>query len=193
MATSPVIPTPRLRLEPFAQRHLTARYVAWLNHPETTRFSEQRHRTHTLESCRAYWQSFENSPHYFWALVAMDDAFGHIGNMNAYLDPANGVADIGILVGEASARGHGLATEAWLGVCDWLLRGAGVRKVTAGTLVTNAPMLAIMRRAGMAEDGVRRRQYVYSGEEVDMEHGALFREEWLKRFPAGPFSQAERA
>lgn len=82
MPPSPVLRTSRLRLEPFAEPHLTERYVGWLNDPDVVRFSEQRHRRHTLASCEAYWRSFEGTPNHFWAIVADDASLGHIGNIN---------------------------------------------------------------------------------------------------------------
>ncbi len=189
MASSPVIFTPRLRLEPFSEKHLSERYVGWLNDPDGTKYSEQRHRRHTLESCRQYMKSFHDTPNYFWAIVAREPPLGHIGNLNAYVEPVHSVADVGILIGEATARGKGLATEAWVAACDYLLRQAGIRKVTAGTVAPNKPMLALMDRVGMCDDGRRVRQCLWNGQEVDMIHGALFRENWLSEHPNGPFDR----
>lgn len=174
-----LIKTGRLELAPFSRRHLTARYVAWLNDPATVRYSEQRHRTHTLDACRAYWKSFEGTPHYFWAIECREPSLGHVGNLNAYVDVRNGVADLGILIGEPAARGRGLALEAWTAVCDFLFRQAGVRKITAGMMAANQPMVRLARRAGMKRDGRRRDQYLLDGKPVDIVYAALFREEWL--------------
>jgi len=177
MATSPVLETPRLRVEPFGEGHLGARYVGWLNDPEIVKFSEQRAHVHTLDSCRAYADSFAGTPNFFWAVVARDPALGHLGNMNAYVDAANGVADVGILIGQRAAHGQGYATEAWNAVCDFLLRTAGMRKVTAGTISVNTPMLRVMERAGMVDDGRRVGQRLWNGQVVDLVHKALFRED----------------
>ena len=190
MASSPVINTPRLRIEPFSERFLTERYVGWLNDPKTTEFSDQRFRRHTLASCLEYFESFRDSPNYFWAVVEIERQHGHIGNMNAYIDATHGTADIGIMIGEASARGRGYASEAWMGVCDFLFREAGLRKITAGALALNLPMLGVMARAGMSEDGRRVRQQIWNGQEVDVVYRALFRDEWLKRHPRQPFEKA---
>lgn len=173
MAVSPVLETARLRLEPFSERHLTMRYIGWLNDPEVVRYSEQRHRRHTLRSATAYLRSFEGTANLFWAILAKDAA-SHVGNITAYVDTANSVADIGILIGDKEIWGRGYGTEAWSAVCRFLLDDAGLRKVTGGTMSTNAGMLAIMRRSGMREDGVRRRQVVIDGNEVDLVHMALF-------------------
>lgn len=179
------ISTPRLRIVPFAERHLTVRYVGWLNHPETVRYSEQRHRSHTLESCRDYWLSFRHSPHFFWAIEVRAASVGHVGNMNAYIDRRNGLADLGVLIGERSARGHGYALEAWVNVCHYLFVQAGIRKITAGMLAANAPMRRLARRARMRQDGVRRRHYLLDGQPVDIVHVALFAEDWPRHVAPG--------
>lgn len=176
-----IIETERLRIVPFGERHLTARYVGWLADPEVVRFSEQRYRTHTMESCRSYFESFAGSSNFFWALEAKDLSLGHVGNMNAYVEPQHAVADVGILLGERSVWGRGYGCEAWIAVLDHLFTTHAMRKITAGTLSTNAAMLAIMKRAGMADDGRRVRQYVYDGQEADLVYAAAFADSWPYR------------
>ncbi len=183
------IETPRLRIVRFGAAHLTPRYVAWLNDPVVVQYSEQRHRRHTMESCRQYMESFEGTPHFFWAILLKEPQGEHIGNINAYVDTANSVADVGILIGEQARWGKGYGLEAWLGVCDFLLRERGLRKVTAGTVAVNGAMRTIMKKAGMVEDGGRARQYLWNGKEVDAVYGALFRETWIAKHPRGPFGE----
>lgn len=170
------ISTGRLRIVPFSERHLTAEYVSWLNDKEHMRYSEQRHRTHTIDTCRAYLESFRDTPHHFWAIETTAEPVLHIGNLNAYVDERNLVADVGILIGHPTARGRGYGLEAWSAALDYLLHERGMRKVTAGAMATNAAMLAIMRRSGMVEDGVRRRQLLREGAEIDVVHMARFAE-----------------
>ncbi len=174
MAT-PVLETGRLLLLPFSEKlHLTARYVSWLNDPEVVRFSEQRHRRHDAGSCREYVRTFTAAGHHIWAIAARDASLGHIGNITATLDSPNGLADVAILIGERKAWGSGLGGEAWIAVCDWLLRSAGTRKVTAGALAANKAMVAIMEKAGMQPDGCRKGHYLVDGQPVDMIHAALY-------------------
>ncbi len=149
-----------LRLVPFAERHLTERYVSWLNDPVVTRYSEQRHRRHTLASCRAYWESIA-APDRFWA-IELDGR--HIGNITATVDARNGVADLAILIGERDAQGHGHGLTAWVQA----IRESGARKITAGTMATNVPMLRLFEKSGMQIAGRRARHYLWEGQEVDM-------------------------
>lgn len=168
--------TKHLMIIPFAERHLSERYVGWLNDAELVRFSEQRHRVHTLASCRSYWQSFANTPHFFWAMEEVAMGLGHIGNITAYVDSNNQLADLGIIIGESKARGKGYALEAWQAVCAFLFCEAGIRKISAGALSVNGPMCKLMQRAGMIDDGRRRAHYLFAGDAVDVVHMALFRE-----------------
>lgn len=170
------IQTKRLSLNPFSEQYLTEQYVAWLNDSELMRFSEQRHRSHTVETCRNYLQSFTDSPHFLWAIEEVESGLGHIGNINAYVDNHNGVADLGVVIGEKRGRGHGYALEAWQGVCQFFFQERGLRKISAGTLAVNKPMLHLMQQAGMLDDGVRKAHYVVEGAPVDLIHMALFRE-----------------
>jgi ribosomal-protein-alanine N-acetyltransferase len=166
------IRTDRLEIGRVTEQHLTPRYVGWLNDPEVVRYSEQRWGTHTLESCRAYLESFAGTDNLFLALIADSDPPGHIGNMTAYVD-RYGVVDVGILIGERAVWGQGYGTEAWQSVCRALIEG-GARKITAGTLSVNKGMRTVMERAGMVPDGRRVGQCVLDGEEVDVVYAALF-------------------
>lgn len=175
------IRTKRLRIVPFNEKHLHQKYVAWLNDPELMRYSEHRHEKHDLESCRVYLKSFEGTTNYFWAIEENEIGLGHIGNINAYVNRKNSIADIGILVGAREAQKKHYGIEAWEGVCSFLFNTLHIRKVTAGTLSVNTPMLKIMDLANMVEDGIRKRHYIFEGHEVDVIHKALFKEQWDKK------------
>lgn len=174
MAQAPTLETPRLLLVPFTELHLSPRYIAWLNDIEVVRYSELRHRSHTLESCREYLHTIIHSPNYFWAITTREAVPGHIGNISVYVDEPNQVADIGLLIGEKSVWGQGYGSEAWCAVCDFLLHRAGLRKITAGTMASNVGMRAVMRHAGMVEEGRRQQQFLLDGRPEDLVLGALF-------------------
>jgi len=166
-----------LVLSAYAERHICDRYAGWLNDPAVIGLSRQRLKAHTVESCRAYVASYADGPNVLWAIERHDGEPTYIGNIRANVDEANGTADVAILIGERDCWGKGYGLEAWNAVCRWLLTDGGVRKVYAGTTEINKGMLAIMKKAGMAEDGVRRRHYVIDGQEVDVVYGALFRDD----------------
>ena len=163
--------TQRLILEPFTEKFLTERYVSWLNDPEVVKYSENRHRMHTIQSCAEYLASFAGSPHCFWAICQRSDML-HIGNVNAYVDEFNSVADMGILIGEPSSSGKGYATEAWRAVMDYLIQHRKIRKISAGAMAANIPMIKVMERCGMQPDGTRKNHFLLNSNPVDLVHMA---------------------
>lgn len=174
MANPFILQTAHLTLRPFDQQiHLTDRYVAWLNDSDVVRFSEQRHRTHTLESCRAFTESFADGPSRLWAIEQTADSL-HIGNIHADIDPANGLADVAILIGDRSSWGKGYGFEAWDAVLGWLLKSAKIRKVVAGCMRSNTAMVKLMAKSGMTPDGIRHAHYMLDGQPEDIVFCARF-------------------
>jgi RimJ/RimL family protein N-acetyltransferase len=167
MAEAAAIVTARLRLVPFAARHLSDRYVGWLNDAGVLRYSENRHRRHDLDSCRRYYDGMLAGPGFFWA-IEIGDTGEHVGNLTASIDVPNRVADLGILLGERAAWGQGFGAEAWIGALRHLLGPAGLRKVEGGAMAENAAMIAIFHRAGMHREGLRRGHFLLDGRAVDM-------------------------
>ena len=174
VAALPTLRTSRLIVTSFTPGHLTERYVGWLNDPVVVRYSEQRHRKHTLANCRAYLQRVEDSPHFFSAI--MTNGSEHIGNIGVQVDAPNRVADLAIMIGDRRFWGQGYGTEAWQAVIEELFENRGVRKITAGTMAENQGMLQIMRKCGMTKEGLRRRHFLLDGREVDLIQMASFRD-----------------
>ncbi len=174
MTAHPVLQTPHLVLRPFDEtRHLTDTYVAWLNDPDVVRFSEQRHRHHTLDTCRDFVGSFTDSPSVLWA-IEIKGTGRHIGNIHADIDPRNGLADVAIMIGARDVWGRGYGLEAWAAVTAWLGDRSDIRKITAGCMASNAAMRALMARSGMKPDGQRAGQCLRDGKPEDVIYAAIF-------------------
>lgn len=173
LSLAPALEAGPARLVPFSRRHLTERYVAWLNDPAAMRFSENRHRRHDLAGCTAYAEGFRKGPSLLWAIETPD--LGHVGNVSASIDATNRNADIGILLGESAIRGRGLGLAVWSAVLGHLLTREDLDKVTGGCLASNHAMIRIMERAGMRPDGCRPRHYLWEGTRTDLVYFARFR------------------
>lgn len=157
----------RVRLTRFTAADITDDYIGWLNDPIVTRFSNQRFVTHDRASSERYLASFDGSPNLFFNICRNDDGRA-IGTMTAYVSPHHRTADMGILIGNRSAWGGGFGQDAWNTLLAWLLGRGQMRKVTAGTLAINEPMIHIAERSGMMLEGRRVRQEVVDDEEVDI-------------------------
>lgn len=143
------ISTARLVLRPLTSP--SSRNIGWLRNPDVVRYSEQRHREHTLSSQLRYITSFVGKSK-LWGIY-LKEGGQHIGNMSAMHDAANDVADVGIMIGETELWGRGYAEEAWKAACGFLLGGGGIRKLEAGCARSNAAMLKIIQGNGFKQEG----------------------------------------
>jgi RimJ/RimL family protein N-acetyltransferase len=159
----------KVSLRTFQERDITPAYICWLNDPQVVRYSNQRFRAHSMDSCRAYMESFVGSDNMFIAIYH-EGAF--IGTMTAYCSAVHGTCDIGLLI-SPNVQGKGLGKDAWGTLMAHLL-ATGTRKVTGGTLRCNEAMVRIMQRSGMQADGVRAGQELVDGVAHDMLHFAKF-------------------
>lgn len=155
-----------INLIPFQDRHLSDRYVGWLNDPLVVKFSEQRHRRHSLESCREYVESCRTGNTLLWAIETKDSA--HIGNISATIDQHNRIADVGILLGDRNCWGKGIGSEAFRLLVTFLLGEGNMRKITSGTMSENTAMLKLMKKAGMRREAVLEGYFLLDEKPVDM-------------------------
>ena len=167
--------TLRLRLRPFRAADINATYLGWLTDPEVTRFSNQRFRRHTVESCAAYLASFDGSSNSFLLIEQLQN-HRPIGTATVYRNRRHGTADIGLMMGERRCWGQGYGREAWQAVLDALQVEEGMRKVTGGTAQPNQAMVRIMEQSGMKLEAVRARQELIEGQPVDLLYYARFAE-----------------
>lgn len=172
---TPELSDGNVRLTPFTEVHLSDSYVGWLNDPEVVRYSELRHSHHDLVECRAYLEDMRAGHHYFWAIHSLRLDGLHVGNITAYVDVPNLTANLTILIGDARVRGWGVGRAAWVMATDWLLGEGGLRKVYAGTMAENAPMLCLFEAAGMQVEGRLERHFQLEGREVALLYAAKFR------------------
>jgi len=163
----------RVLLRPFSAGDITGTYLAWLRDPVIVRFSSQRFRTHTLESCQAYLASFMDSTNHFLAICDQKSG-AMLGTLTVYHSVPHGTADIGIMIGERKVWGKGIGAEAFCLVLSALKASGAIRNGTAGTLAANQGMVRIMEKAGMRPEATLQAQELLDGTPVDVVYYATF-------------------
>lgn len=134
--------------------------ISWLNDPEIMKYSENRHRKHTEKTQFEHMQSF--SP--YWVIFFENKM---IGTIRADVDWRNDSANLGILVGDSNHHGKGLGTEAWITVMKHLAL-TGTRKVEAGMMAENHPMIGLCRSCGMVEEGRLKGHFLWNEQRMDL-------------------------
>ena len=161
-------------LQHFNYSFITKEYINWLNNSELMKYSENRHEKHTSKSCKKYYETFHNSKDLLFAIID-SKSNEHVGNINAYIDNYNGTADIGILVGKVQ-KGYGYI--AWIKMIEILFQKKDIRKITAGTMSENIPMLKIFEKSGMEYEYRKKNQFIYNGSSIDLIGYCIFKENY---------------
>lgn len=155
---------PKVKLVDFTKNMITDSYISWLNDPEIVNYSELRHSKHTKSSCLTYYHSMIESANHFWAILFDGE---HIGNLTAYVDFHNKTVDLAIIIGEKKYQGKGIGKEAFGNAIALLSKGKSFRKVTAGCMSSNLPMISLMQSVGMKPDGRRFKYFLHDNNQVD--------------------------
>lgn len=142
----------RLRLLTLDDVH--ARYVAWLNDPEVSRYLETRFSPQNEETVRAFVGGMVDSPHsYLFAITASDDGV-HIGNLKiGPINPNHQYADVSYFIGDRTRWGKGLATDAIKTSVAIAFDRLKLHRVQAGIYEKNVGSARALERAGFHPEG----------------------------------------
>jgi RimJ/RimL family protein N-acetyltransferase len=183
---APRVEGSRLALRPIEPADLPL-IVRWRNRPDVRRniFNQPRL---TLAAQRAWYRRYLADRTQVRFVVDARE-LGPIGTFGLTdLRPAEGSAQLAVLIGEPKARGKGLAREALellldFGFRKWKTGGhPGLNRVTAEVFDFNGPAVALYRKAGFVDEGRLRGAHWDAGRQrfTDVLVLGLLREKWLR-------------
>ena len=150
-------------------------YLGWLRDREVGRFLEVRFAEHSEQSLSQFIDKSNAAPNVGLAGIFL---YGnHVGNIKVSVDRNHGRGEMGIMIGERSAWGRGVARTAIKLLSDYAFRELNVAKLTAGCYAGNIGSIRAFEAAGFQREAVRRGHYVCDGARMD---GV-----YLARFAAG--------
>jgi RimJ/RimL family protein N-acetyltransferase len=137
--------------------HVTARYQGWMNDPRITQYLESRFSPLSLDQLSAFVEQMrESSDSYFFAIISRDTGL-HVGNIKlGPIDPHHLRAPIGLVIGDASVWGRGVATEAIRALSGWAMTELGLEKLNAGAYASNRGSVRAFEKAGFRVEGRQR-------------------------------------
>lgn len=164
----------RVVLRPFTRRHLESpQYLRWMNDREVTRTIGRFDYLFPVgrAKLRRYFDDIDPETTLFLAIDAPTVRGGRprfVGTLKIYdLDHLARRASLGILVGERSAWGRGIASAAIEAASRYVFEDLGFQKITAGYLATNAGMARAFEKNGFRVEAVLRKQLFAAGRLVD--------------------------
>lgn len=141
--------TKRFVLKPLRPHHATLKYLAWLKDPVAERHIAAARRTRNLQKLREYIRQFACRKDCLFLRILDKRTGRHLGNLKyCPIDRVGGSAVMGILIGEPSWRGRGVAQEVIVASASWLRSHMGIQKVYLGVAEENLPAMRAYRKAG---------------------------------------------
>lgn len=176
-----IILGPRIRLVRFENKHLTQKYISWLNDPEVVKFSEQRHMNHTKSSCIKYIRDKQKNGLNLFLAIELIDSEEHIGNIGVDIDPYNKMGEPSILIGEKKYWNNKFGFEAWSLIINYLFEIENLRVIVAGTMENNYAMQNIFKKIGMEFNCIKKNKFLYNNEYLGEYSVFYLRENYQKK------------
>jgi [ribosomal protein S5]-alanine N-acetyltransferase len=154
--------TAQLILTELDTGHAGAPYLDWMNDAGLMQFLESRFRSYTNEDLAAFVAATNADPDSLLLGMFMKDDGSHVGNIKiGPIDRHHRRGDIGLLIGDRTRWGRGLAREAIAALTAHALGPLGLHKVTAGCYGANLAARKAFLAAGFVEEGRRPRHFAY--------------------------------
>lgn len=155
----------KVELFPLEPNNVTDTYIHWLNDPEINRYLESRFQTHTHVSTRQFVERCIACPATLLVGIrSIELKRRHVGNIKiGNIDKYHGIGEIGILLGEKSAWGKGIASETISLIITIARDQLGLRKLTAGCYASNIGSQKAFQRAGFVIAGERKDHFLLDG------------------------------
>jgi ribosomal-protein-alanine N-acetyltransferase len=170
-------------LRPFTRREAaSAAYLRWMNDPQVTRTIGRFDYLFPVSRAKLlrYFEDIDTDSAVFLGIHYRPRASARprlVGTLKIYdLDALARRASLGIMVGERSAWGRGIASAAIRAACRYVFEVLGFGKVSAGYLASNVGMHRAFRNNGFRVEGRLRKQVFFAGRLDDHVMVGKFRE-----------------
>ena len=148
------IQTNRLHLRSLNAEDATETYVGWLNDPAVNQFLETRHATQTIDSCKQFITTCNNSETEHLFGIFLKSTGAHIGNAKlGCINLIHQRGEISLFIGDKAQWGKKLATEVVTALTSYGFNNLGLEKIEAGCYQDNIGSLRTFLGIGYTVEG----------------------------------------
>ncbi|MDR3491483.1 MAG: GNAT family protein [Gammaproteobacteria bacterium] len=170
-------------LKTFDESHLNnSDYLKWVRDYDVIKMLNKIDylRPVSFEEVKQYCTNVMQSPNDMFYALYEKEADKFIGTVRvSKINWHNKVADLGIMIGDKSYWGKGIASDAIKSISLYLFRKCGLRKLTAGYMDTNPAMGKVFEKLGFKKEGTFRKQDYFEGKYVDHIYMGCFSDEFV--------------
>jgi RimJ/RimL family protein N-acetyltransferase len=132
------IETDRFLLRSLMEDDVDDHYLGWVNGPNKSQYIDYSSQERSIEEIRTYVSQRIDDDFVLFLGIFVRESGNHIGNIKYEpIDFENKVATMGILIGEKSSRGIGVASEVIKESSMWLHNKYDIRQIVLGVDVNN--------------------------------------------------------
>jgi [ribosomal protein S5]-alanine N-acetyltransferase len=143
-----IIETDRFYLRHLEQEDATPKYLSWLKDPGVSRFICTATQSQKLEDLRKYIGEKTSENSLFWGIFERSN-LEHIGNIKYEpIDRVNRSATMGILIGEATWHGKGVAGEVIPATAHYLQKLLALKSIRLGVDAQNTAAIRAYEKIG---------------------------------------------
>ncbi|WP_179958249.1 GNAT family N-acetyltransferase [Chitinimonas arctica] len=154
-------------------------YAAWLNEADICAGNSHHVFPYGPEAARDYIRAARQRQDSLQLAIVRTADEVHVGNIALnQIHPRHRSAEFAILLGDRSAWGKGIASEAGRLLLAHGFSALGLHRVYCGTFADNAGMIALAGRLGMKEEGRRSEAAWKDGRFVDVVEFGVLRSEY---------------
>jgi len=116
-----------------------------------------------------------------WIIYCGDQAIGNVG-ING-IDLVNKRAELGIMIGDKSFWGKGIASAVEATVLEYgfsNIVAGGLNKISAGVLTGNIASQKALEKVGFAKCSLKKQEYWFQGKWFDLWEGEILQSKWKK-------------
>ena len=144
----PMISGEKVILKKFKLLDINQNYLSWMNNQSLLKYSNNRFIKHTRKKLLNFYFSMQKKNKIFLKIITKENN-KFIGTFTCYINPNHNTANIGILIGDKNFFNKGYGLDAWTAVIKYLFSKKKIRKIFAGTLSENKPMIKIFKKSRM--------------------------------------------
>lgn len=137
----------RIYLRELSEADATAEYCAWLNDKKVNKYLETKQME--LGKLKNYVNKKKEKKDCIFLGIFLKKSNTHIGNIKLEpIDWENKRAVTGMMIGNKSYWGKGLATEALELLTDWAFKTIGMKAINLGVISKNKAAIKVYGKAG---------------------------------------------
>ena len=172
-------------LVPFTETHgRRAAYASWLRNPDivkTLNLPTYLESPISEDGVRDYYRTMIASHTDFFFAILLNKNNQFIGTAKAgHIDFFARHADIGVMIGEKSLWGMGIATDSLRALANFMFDEIDLRRLSAGVMANNPSMVRVFEKLGFRKEGCFREQDRLGDLYIDHIHLGCLKTEFIK-------------